>query len=263
MAAGESPYVLRTRAGGLLTLAMNRGERFNPLSASMIAALEQALDDAAQDGSVRVIVLRGEGRGFCAGHDLREIRRFAGNLEWERGLFESCNRMMLKLTRLPQPVIASVHGVATAAGCQLMSLCDLAVAEASARFALPGVNLGLFCSTPAVGVVRSIGRKRTMEMLLTGDSIDAPTAERWGLVNRVVGGDELVGETQRWVDRILDRSAATIALGKKTFYAQIEAGLPGALAMAGEAMVCNLGLADAAEGIDAFLAKRSPHWRDA
>jgi enoyl-CoA hydratase/carnithine racemase len=256
------PHLKRTQSGGVLTLSLNRGESFNPLSSSMIAALESTFDEVAKDSSVRVIVLRGEGRGFCAGHDLRELRDFGEDADRQRQLFDSCSRMMVKMAKLPQPVIARVHGIATAAGCQLVSMCDLAVADESARFGLPGVNIGLFCSTPAVGVARNIGRKRSMEMLLTGDAIDAATALAWGLINRVVASEKLDDEVQRFVDRILARSGAAIALGKGTFYSQIESGLTGAYGVAGAAMTSNLQLDDAAEGIDAFLTKRPPHWRN-
>jgi enoyl-CoA hydratase/carnithine racemase len=256
------PHLKRTRSGGLLTLSLNRGESFNPLSSSMIAALENTFDEVLEDSSVRVIVLRGEGRGFCAGHDLRELRDFGEDAALQRQLFDSCSRMMVKIAKLPQPVIARVHGIATAAGCQLVSMCDLAVADDTARFGLPGVNIGVFCSTPAVGVVRNIGRKRSMEMLLTGDTIDAATALAWGLINRVVASEELDDEVQRFVDRILARSGAAIALGKSTFYRQIESGLTGAYGVAGAAMTSNLQFDDAAEGIDAFLTKRPPHWRN-
>ena len=261
-AANTDPYLKRTQSGGLLTLSLNRGSSFNPLSSSMIAALENTFDQVVGDSSVRVIVLRGEGRGFCAGHDLRELRDFGDDAARQRQLFDSCSRMMVKLAKLPQPVIARVHGIATAAGCQLVSMCDLAVADDSARFGMPGVNIGLFCSTPAVGVARNIGRKRAMEMLLTGDTIDAATALAWGLINRVVVLEKLDEEVQRFADRILARSGAAIALGKGAFYSQIESGLTGAYGVAGAAMTSNLQLDDAAEGIDAFLTKRAPQWRN-
>lgn len=257
----SAPLITRVRLGGQLTLSLNRGERCNPLSMSMIAALESALEEADQDASIRVIVLKGEGRGFCAGHDLQEMRAFAGDTAWQRQLFESCARMMLKITQISQPVIARVHGIATAAGCQLVSMCDLAVAGESARFALPGINLGLFCSTPAVGVARNIGRKRSMQMLLTGDEIDAATALEWGLVNRVVASEKLDGEIRRLADRIMERSGAAIGIGKRAFYTQIESGISEAYKQSSHAMVCNLQLADAAEGIEAFLDKRPPVWR--
>jgi enoyl-CoA hydratase/carnithine racemase len=259
----NDPYLKREQQGGLLTLSLNRGGQFNPLSLGMIAALDAAIEEVAGDSSVRVIVLKGEGRGFCAGHDLRELQAHIDEPEWHKELFNSCNQMMVKLTQLPQPIIARVHGIATAAGCQLVSMCDLAVAEEMARFALPGVNIGVFCSTPAVGVSRNIGRKRSMEMLLTGDTIDAARAKEWGLINSVVSASALDAEVQRFADRILARSAATIAIGKKAFYSQLESGFDGAYGLAGDAMVCNMTLADANEGIDAFLSKRKPDWRDA
>src|SRR5882762_8854968 len=164
-----TPYVSKRLDGGVVTLTLNRGERFNPLSSGMIAALESELDALATDETARAVVLAGAGRGFCAGHDLKEMRAHSDDKAWQQQLFSDCNRMMIKLTELPQPVFARVHGIATAAGCQLVSMCDLAVASEEARFALPGVNVGVFCSTPAVGVVRNVGRKRAMEMLLTGE----------------------------------------------------------------------------------------------
>ena len=188
------------------TLTLNRGERFNPLSHAMIAALQAAIDEVAADSAVRAVVIAGAGRGFCAGHDLKELRA-QRSTEWHRGLFDLCSRVMLTLTRLPQPVIARVHGLATAAGCQLVSMCDLAVAADTARFALPGVNVGIFCSTPAVGVGRNVARKRVMEMLLTGEPIDAATALAWGLVNRVVPADELDAAIRQFTGLIGARSA--------------------------------------------------------
>jgi enoyl-CoA hydratase/carnithine racemase len=256
------PFVKRQRNGAAMALSLNRGEQFNPLSLAMIEALQKALDEIAEDSSIRVIVLRGEGRGFCAGHDLREMQQASGDIARQTELFESCNRLMLKITQLPQPVIARVQGIATAAGCQLVSMCDLAVADESAKFAMPGINIGVFCSTPAVGVARNIGRKRSMEMLLTGDAIDAAQALEWGLVNRVVRSEHLDDEVQRFADRIMARSGAAIAVGKRAFYAQLDAGLGSAYATAAEAMVCNLGLEDADEGIGAFLDKRAPCWRN-
>jgi enoyl-CoA hydratase/carnithine racemase len=252
--------VLRSLDAGVLTLTLNRGERFNPLSLAMIAALDAALEDAAHDGSVRAVVIAAAGRGFSAGHDLKEMRVHAADDTWQRALFDACSRMMLRITRQPQPVIARVHGIATAAGCQLVSMCDLAVAADSATFALPGVNIGVFCSTPAVGVARNVGRKRAMEMLLTGELVDAHTALAWGLVNRVVPTDALDEAVRHFTDIIKARSAVTIGLGKQAFYAQIEQPIAGAYDTAGEAMACNMRCDDAAEGIDAFLGKRAPAW---
>jgi len=258
----DAPYVLRSENGPVATLTLNRGERFNPLSLAMIEALGDAIDRLATDRDVRVVVLAASGRGFCAGHDLKEMRANADDSAWQRRLFDECSAMMLGLTRLPQPVIARVHGIATAAGCQLVSMCDLAVASEAASFALPGVNIGVFCSTPAVGVARNIGRKRVMELLLTGQPVDAPTALAWGLVNRVVPAEQLDAEVARFTGLIASRSTAAIALGKQAFYEQVGAGLDDAYQSAGEAMTCNMTFADAAEGIDAFLGKRAALWQD-
>jgi enoyl-CoA hydratase/carnithine racemase len=257
----DRPLVLRDQVAGVLTLTLNRGERFNPLSSAMIAAMAAELRAIADDPSVRVVILAAGGKGFCAGHDLKEMRAHVGDKGWQRDLFDQCGRMMMSLTTLSQPVIARVHGIATAAGCQLVSMCDLAVAAESASFALPGVNIGVFCSTPAVGVARNVGRKRAMEMLLTGEMIDARTALAWGLVNRVVAQAALDDEIRRFTDIILARSAAAIRLGKQAFYRQIERPLEEAYGLASETMACNLLLDDAAEGIDAFLAKRPAVWQ--
>jgi enoyl-CoA hydratase/carnithine racemase len=255
------PLVRSARAGAVATLTLNRGERFNPLSAEMIAALQTELDLVAVDSAVQAVVIAAAGRGFCAGHDLKQMRAHAGDHAWQRRLFDDCSRMMMRLTELPQPVIARVHGIATAAGCQLVSMCDLAVAADSATFALPGVNIGVFCSTPAVGVARNVGRKRAMELLLTGAPIDAATALAWGLVNRVVTADQLDAAVQQLLDLILARSPATIAMGKTAFYQQIERPLAGAYDLTSETMTRNMALDDAAEGIDAFLQKRPAAWR--
>jgi enoyl-CoA hydratase/carnithine racemase len=253
------PYVLTDVVDGVATVTLNRGERYNALSLAMILALDAALDKLAPDPKVRAIVIAARGKGFCAGHDLKEMRAHPA-VGWQRELFHACGRMMQRLTELPQPVIARVHGIATAAGCQLVAMCDLAVAADTARFALPGVNVGVFCSTPAVGVGRNVARKRVMEMLLTGEPIDARTALAWGLVNRVVPAAELDAGVGEFTRAIVARSPAIVALGKRTFYRQIDQGLAGAYDTAGEAMACNLLEPDAAEGIDAFLGKRAPQW---
>lgn len=257
----EDPLVLR-HAGdsGIVTLTLNRGARFNPLSAAMIAALQAELDRLASDQQARVVVLEGAGRGFCAGHDLKEMRAHASDAAWGKKLFDDCGDMMMALTRLPQPVIAKVHGIATAAGCQLVSMCDLAVAASDALFALPGVNVGIFCSTPAVGVARSIGRKRAMEMLFTGDTISADVALDWGLINRVVPAAELDAQVASLAAAIAAKSPSVLSLGKQAFYRQIEQGMEAAYDSTGAAMACNLGMPDAGEGIDAFLGKRKPQW---
>ena len=258
--AATQPFVLSTVTNGVATLTLNRPERFNPLSQAMISAIQTELDAIAGDSSVRAVILAAGGKGFCAGHDLKEMRAHTGDESWQQGLFDSCSRMMIALTQFPQPVIARVHGIATAAGCQLVSMCDLAVAADTATFAMPGVNIGVFCSTPAVGVVRNIGRKRAMEMLLTGEPIDAATALSWGLVNRVVSESGLDGEIGRFVDIILSRSSAAIRFGKQSFYGQIDRPLGAAYEVASKAMACNMLLEDAAEGIDAFLQKRPAGW---
>jgi enoyl-CoA hydratase/carnithine racemase len=259
--AENPPLVLLTVANGVATLTLNRPERFNPLSREMIAAIQAELDAIASDASVRVVILAADGRGFCAGHDLKEMRAHTGDGSWQQELFDSCSRMMIALTEIPQPVIARVHGIATAAGCQLVSMCDLAVAAETATFAMPGVNIGVFCSTPAVGAVRNIGRKRAMEMLLTGEPIDAATALSWGLVNRVVPEDKLDREIRQFTDIILSRSSAAIRFGKQSFYGQIDRPLEVAYGVASKAMACNTLLEDAAEGMDAFLQKRPAKWR--
>ena len=255
------PLVLKEKSGGVVRLVLNRGERYNPLSSDMIAALQGAVDEIAADREARVVVLAAEGKGFSAGHDLKEMRAHQADAAWTARLFEDCNRLMLSLTKLPQPVIARVHGIATAAGCQLVSMCDLAVAADTATFALPGVNIGVFCTTPAVGVARNVPRKRVMEMLLTGEPIDAATALQWGLVNRVAPAAELDAAVQTFVDDILARSPAVIAGGKRAFYDQVDRPLADAFATAGIAMTEGIRLEDAAEGMDAFLQKRPPSWR--
>jgi enoyl-CoA hydratase/carnithine racemase len=260
-ASGQPPVLVRRETtDGIVRLTLTRGDRYNPLSRAMIASLQAELDALAEDPAARVVVLAAEGRGFCAGHDLGEMRAHSDDTAWQSDLFAECNRLMMTLTGLPQPVIARVHGIATAAGCQLVSMCDLAVAADTARFALPGVNIGVFCSTPAVGVARSVGRKRAMELLLTGTPIDAATALDWGLVNRVVPAERLDAEVEALAATILARSAPVIANGKRTFYAQIDQPLDAAYAVAADAMVRDLSAPDAAEGISAFLEKRTAQW---
>jgi enoyl-CoA hydratase/carnithine racemase len=254
------PLVTRRDEGGVATLTLNRGDRFNPLSLEMVAALDAALEGVAADPSARVVVLAAAGKGFCAGHDLKEMRAHSGDRAWQTRLFEDCGRMMMRLTEIPQPVVARVHGIATAAGCQLVSMCDLAVATEEARFALPGVNVGIFCSTPAVGVARNVGRKRAMELLLTGEMVDARTALSWGLVNRVVPAADLDAEVARFTGIIVARSGAVVARGKRAFYRQIDQPIGSAYAMTAEPMACSVLEPDAAEGIDAFLQKRPARW---
>lgn len=257
--AAIQPYVLSETRGGIATVTLNRGDRYNALSREMIAALQAEIYRIANEPLVRCVVLAAKGKGFCAGHDLKELRAHPDKA-WQQELFDACSKLMISLTELPQPVIARVHGIATAAGCQLVSMCDLAVAADSAAFALPGVNVGVFCTSPAVGVGRNIARKRAMELLLTGEPIDARTALAWGLVNRVVPAGELDAAIAQFTGIIVARSARIVALGKQAFYRQIDRGLADAYRYVGEVMACNLLEPDAHEGIDAFLQKRAPKW---
>jgi len=257
----EDPLVLRSdRADGLTTLTLNRPGQFNSLSKDMLTAIQGELDAIAAGEAVRVVVLAGAGKAFCAGHDLKEMRA-NHDKGFMQALFRQCGELMLTITRMPQPVIARVHGIATAAGCQLVSMCDLAVAADVARFAVSGINVGLFCSTPAVGLARNLGRKAALEMLLTGDFIDAMEAKSKGLVNRVVPADALDAEVERLVQSILGKSAVAARIGKGMFYRQLEMGLSEAYDYASEVMACNMMSEDAAEGIDAFMQKRPPRYQ--
>jgi enoyl-CoA hydratase/carnithine racemase len=248
------------QSGGVVTLTLNRPAQFNSLSQSLLTELEAAIDAIAADESARVIVIAGAGKAFCAGHDLKEMRANPAK-EFHQSLFEQCSRMMIRLTQIPQPVIARVHGIATAAGCQLVAMCDLAVASESARFAVSGINVGLFCSTPSVGLSRNVGRKQAMEMLLTGDFIDAQTALERGLVNRVVPDDQLDAEVKELTDAIVSKSPVAVRSGKQMFYRQLELGLAEAYDLATEVIACDMMREDAQEGIDAFIEKRQPEWR--
>ena len=257
----EASFILRSDAGGVTTLTLNRPESRNALSLGMLLGLSAELQRVAQDASTRVVILAGAGPVFCAGHDLKEIR--AGNFgrDYTTKLFAECAQLMLAMVQLSRPIIAQVHGVATAAGCQLVASCDLAIAADSARFATPGVNIGLFCSTPMVALSRNVGRKAAMQMLLTGDLIDANTALRIGLINETAPVAELGNRTAALAAKIAAKSPLTLALGKQAFYRQAELGLAEAYAYASEVMVTNLGKRDAQEGIEAFIEKRSPVWR--
>jgi enoyl-CoA hydratase/carnithine racemase len=259
----ESDAILLERRDehGILRLTLNRPATRNALSMELMAALIEALDRAEADPETRVVVIAGAGVGFCPGHDLREMRQDPSREAYAR-IFDRCSEMMQKIVRLKQPVIAEVHGIATAAGCQLVASCDLAVAADDARFATSGINVGLFCSTPMVALSRAIGRKAAMEMLLTGDFIDAATARALGLVNQVVPREELRPATDALARKIAAKSAMAIALGKEAFYRQIEMDLSAAYAYTSEVMTRNMLAHDAAEGIDAFIAKRKPVWRD-
>ncbi len=256
----ESDLVLSTHdPRGVVTLTMNRPAAYNALSVAMLNALQAALDRAAGDERVRVVVLAAAGRAFCAGHDLKEMRAEPSQACYE-ALFAQCGRVMMSIQKLPVPVVARVQGVATAAGCQLVAMCDLAVAAREAKFAVSGVNLGLFCSTPSVALSRNLGRKAAFEMLVTGDFISAEEALARGLVNRVVDADQLDAEVDALVSRIAAKPRVALALGKALFYRQLETGIAAAYDDAASTMACNMMDADALEGVQAFIDKRPPDW---
>lgn len=243
---------------GLARITLNRPERVNALSRAMVADLDAALADVASDSEVRAVIIAGAGKHFCAGHQMDEMVGL-GNSE-NQDIFAKCSIMMQRMRNLPQPVIAQVHGVATAAGCQLVAACDLAVAATNSRFGTPGVRIGLFCGTPAVPLVRAVGQKRALEMLMTGRWVTAEEALAWGLVNQLVAPDELVAKTEALARQITEASAATLAHGKRVFYQQIDLDERQAYDLAVPAMGVNLGFEDAQEGMSAFLEKRKPTW---
>jgi enoyl-CoA hydratase/carnithine racemase len=253
------PVLQRQDADGIALLTLNRPAARNALSMALMQALDAELQAIATDTAVNVVVIAGAGPAFCAGHDLRELRSRPDRAAYD-DVFGLCARLMLRVVRLPKPVIARVHGVATAAGCQLVASCDLAVAADTARFATPGVNIGLFCSTPMVALSRAVGRKAAMEMLLTGDPIDAARAREIGLVNRVVPEAALDHAVADLASQIAAKSPLTLAIGKEAFYHQAELGLDEAYRYAAEVMTRNMLARDATEGIDAFLDKRPPSW---
>ena len=258
--AARETLVKRERDGrGVVTLTLNRRQAYNALSEALLTALQRELEALETDAGARVLVLAGAGKAFCAGHDLREMRA-KPSLEYYQRLFTQCTTVMLTLRRLPIPVIARVHGIATAAGCQLVAQCDLAVASSDARFAVSGVNLGLFCSTPGVPLSRNLPLKEAFEMLVTGDFIDAATARERGLVNRVVTPEALDGEVETLVAGILRKPRVAIALGKELFYRQSELGLASAYEAANRTMAGNMMEAAALEGVQAFIEKRAPRW---
>lgn len=255
----ESLVLSARDARGVVTLTMNRASAFNALSEAMLDALQRELDAIAADTTARVVVIKGAGRAFCAGHDLKEMRA-APSQEYYESLFAQCGRMMMSIQKLPVPVIAQVHGIATAAGCQLVAMCDLAVATADARFAVSGVNLGLFCSTPSVALSRNVGRKAAFEMLVTGAFITADQALARGLVNRVVTADALEMEVETLAASIVAKPRVAVAMGKALFYRQLEQGIEAAYADAERTMACNMMEESALEGVQAFIEKRAPNW---
>jgi len=276
----EPPLVKRVQEGAIARVTLARPAQFNALSSALLAQLSNALRQIAADASVRVVVIAAEGKAFCAGHDLQEMLAMAGETRPPRqsdpspqtlpspqtappgleALFAQCSRLMMGIQRMPQPVIARVHGLATAAGCQLVAMCDLAVASQAARFAVSGVNLGLFCSTPSVALSRNLGRKQAFEMLVTGEFIDAGQALARGLVNLVVPAQELDAAVDALCARILAKPAVAIAAGKELFYRQLEMGIEAAYQLAGQTMVCNMMADDTREGLSAFVEKRRPAW---
>ena len=260
-AIAQEALLLRHDEGGIATLTLNRPKQYNALSQALLKELQAALNILARDAAVRVVVIAGSGPAFCAGHDLKEMRSHT-DMALHNALFEQCSQVMLTINRLPQPVIARVHGVATAAGCQLVAACDLAVAADTARFATSGINLGLFCSTPAVALSRNLNRKQALELLLTGDFIDAATALQQGLINQVTPPAELDAAVQRLAGSLCAKSSLAVTVGNQMFYKQLDLELEQAYGYASKVMANNMKSEDAREGIDAFLAKRKPHWRD-
>ncbi len=254
--------VLRDDRDGISTVTLNRPDKFNALSGELMTKIEETLASIAADTSVRVVILSANGKAFSAGHDLKEMGSKTSREDVD-ALFRQCSRMMLAITQLPQPVIARVHGIATAAGCQLAATCDLAVASSESRFATSGINVGLFCATPGVALSRNVPRKKAMEMLLTGDFIDAETALDLALVNKVVAPDQLDQAVMELAEKIASRSPAAISMGKELFYKQLDVGLEAAYAAAVDTIVCNMVDGEAREGIEAFVNKQPmPKWRD-
>jgi len=250
------PLLLSSRdERGAVTLTMNRPAAFNALSENLLAALQHELDHIAQDEQVRVVVLAAAGKAFCAGHDLKEMRAHPA-LDYYQTLFRQCNRVMMTIQKLPVPVIARVQGTATAAGCQLVAMCDLAVAVSSAKFAVSGINVGLFCATPSVALTRNLGRKAAFEMLITGEFITAEQALQKGLINRIAAPDALDAEVDRLVASIVTKSRVAVTLGKGLFYRQLENGIEAAYADAAQTLACNMMDASAQEGVQAFIDKR-------
>lgn len=256
------PVVLVSVEAGIARLTMNRPKQYNAISRAMLGEMQSALDAIATDRAIRAVVVAGNGPAFSGGHDLKEMMGCRTE-DFIGGLFDACSRVMLTMASLPQPVVARVHGTATAAGCQLVAACDLAVASSDVRFATSGINFGLFCATPGVPLSRNVSRKRAFEMLFTGEFIDAATALDWGLVNSVVPSGELDAEVARLIGQIVAKPRDVIAAGKALFYAQIEARLAEAYGLASKAITRNMLGPDAAEGVGAFLEKRKPRWDDA
>jgi len=258
-ATDAQPLLLQRIEKGVASMTLNRPRQYNVLSEQMLATLHGALEAIAADASVRVVILGGAGKAFCAGHDLKQMKANP-SLEYYQRLFDDCSRLMMRIQAMPQPVIARVHGVAAAAGCQLVATCDLAIAADDARFAVSGVNVGLFCATPSVALTRNLGRKAAFEMLVTGESIDAATAVQRGLINHCVAADCLDLEINKLAAAIVAKPPSVIAMGKALFYRQIELGTAPAYQLAAQTMACNMMNDIAQEGTSAFIAKRAPSW---
>jgi len=256
----EEALILREDNAGVATLRLNRPKQFNSLSTAVLTEIQNNLTEIANDESIRVVVIAAEGRAFCAGHDLKEMRSNCDETFYN-DLFTQCGQMMMTINTMPQPVIAKIQGIATAAGCQLVAACDLAVTVDTAKFATSGINVGLFCSTPAVALSRNVPRKQAMELLLTGEFMDAETAKQYGLVNRIATVDTLDEEVDKLVATIMHKSSVAIATGKRMFYKQLEMNMDDAYKYASQVMACNMMAEDAAEGIDAFMQKRAPEWK--
>jgi enoyl-CoA hydratase/carnithine racemase len=257
----EEPLILQAQdARGVVTLTLNRPKAFNALSEAMLAQLQRELDTIRSDESVRVVVIAAEGKAFCAGHDLKEMRTDP-SMEYYERLFAQCSDAMLTIQRLPVPVIARVQGIATAAGCQLVAMCDLAVASSTARFAVSGVNVGLFCSTPGIALSRNVLRKQAFEMLVTGEFISAQEAKARGLINRVAEAEQLDAEVEKLVAAIISKPRVAVAMGKEFFYRQVELDIAAAYDAASQVMACNMMDESALEGVQAFIEKRPPHWK--
>jgi len=261
MTNSDAAVLLRSDSAGIATLTLNRPSQFNALSEELLTALQTELDLIAKNPAIVVVVIAAAGRAFCAGHDLKQMRLHPEEVYYQK-LFAQCGHMMQTLTRIPQPVIARVQGMATAAGCQLVAACDLAIAVDDVQFAVSGVNLGLFCSTPSVALSRNISRKHAFEMLITGEFIDTAKAKDWGLINDAVPLDQLDQRINELTTKILQKPAIAVHTGKQMFYQQVEKDLANAYAYAGDVMACNMMANDTIEGIDAFIEKRPPSWSE-
>lgn len=259
----NEPLVIREKnndSSGVVTLILNRPKQFNALSVELLSAIQTELDSIAQDSNIQIVIIAASGKAFCAGHNLKEMRENTDEA-FHRALFQQCSRMMLTINDMPQVVIAKVQGIATAAGCQLVAACDLAVASDNAKFATSGINVGLFCSTPAVAISRNLSRKQAFEMLITGEFIDAHTALQYGLINRVVPVDQLDQALQSLINAITAKSSVAVRTGKNMFYKQLDMPLADAYEYASEVMTCNMMAEDVSEGIDAFIEKRHAVWK--